>query len=279
MRWSIAFLSLGLLALPVGATTQGETKVLIPLTVYIDGSVAPETSARIPDRIAFVNDALRPAGLELVLGAIRPSPWTSASACDGSDALLSRIIQQGVSAGEITLAVHAHDGSPSLGCAMQDAYGTRFAAAALMDPPYDSAPLGGTDTLRDLHANLLYAHELGHVLGGRHEWSSPQGYVEGVSGTIMYPTLQINVPKYSGEMSHGTCVAFGNICAMHDHAAQAGITIQNPSEQKSGAWLEATYDKAERAYPSSHRVSGVHEIDSLRELVAFDICLRCTEGS
>ena len=163
-------------------------------------------------RLREVNEILAAVRIRLDLASV--SEVASASLCEQEGSLFSSAHERGVAPSEIRLVVAAeHGGQGVLGCANQDSYGSRYAVAVVQDPPYDSAPLG-VGELREHHANVLYAHEIGHVLGGLHGLAAPQSTVKGVTGTIMYPTLQLNIARYSGYWD-GSCVQPGNACRIY----------------------------------------------------------------
>lgn len=187
----------------------------VPLDVLYDNAFANAhaiPSETILARVAVVNEYLGDSGIRLVFQSATLQNRTTTSLCEGPSSMFESLSP---TQGRVVLGVSgARANEQILGCAIQDGFAHGLAKAVVQDPPYDGGPLGATPETRDLHANLLYAHEIGHVLGGLHGLAWPQGNVGGATGTIMYPTLQFNIPRYSGIAKDGQCVVHANICRM-----------------------------------------------------------------
>lgn len=197
----------------------------VPVTVVYDASFATEFDdpiSTILGRIAKVNDFLAPASIVLVLSNAQEVSASAGPLCDGPASFFSTVSTTPSAEGSVVLGLtSSHPTDDVLGCANQDSYGSSRAIAVVRDPPYVGPPLAATPALSVYHSQLLYAHELGHVLGGLHGLAWPQGIASGTTGTIMYPTLQMNAPRFSGLIEGDTCIAQGNICRIRLFVGQA----------------------------------------------------------
>lgn len=231
-------IAIAALIVPLGEDVRASPLAYeVPVTVFYDSSFATEYDnpmSTILGRIAKVNDFLAPTSIVLVVVNAKEVSVSAGPLCDGLASFFSTLSTTPVAEGGVVLGLtSSHPNDDVLGCANQDSYGSSRAIAAVQDPPYIGPPLAATPALSGYHSQLLYAHELGHVLGGLHGLAWPQGIVSGTTGTIMYPTLQMNAPRFSGLIEGDTCIVQGNICRIRffvEQAAHSPSLVQSRSE-------------------------------------------------
>ena len=199
------------------------------LVLHYDPRAVPEGEApfsHFTGRVAALDRIYGPLGIRFALEAALPLDAPADSPCVGPDALILRLAALPAEPGTLHVGVAAErsDSSEPVGCAYQDGAYAGMPYAALYDPPYRTLLLAGTEAQRDHHAEILYAHEVGHLLGGLHELALPPPQTGiPVSATIMHPTLQYNLPVFSGATHESGCLVEGNACRIASlaHAASA----------------------------------------------------------
>ena len=204
---------------PAGQAEHAPTPLVLRVSVYYDDAYAQryDVDAVVPERLAFATNIFQRAGASLVLGELKhASPLVPCGGEGGGiDWLMGQPLSDDVA---VYLSGSAPPSSSVLGCAIQDGIALGAPFAALHDPPYVGATLGGTPWQREYHSNLLFAHEIGHILGGTHELAIPSDPSIPVGGTIMSPTLQYNLPALSGVVDprSGDCLYYGNVCRIRE---------------------------------------------------------------
>lgn len=203
----------------LGQAEHVPTPVLLRVSVYYDDAYAQryDVDAVVAERLAFSSDIFQRAGASLVLGELEPAPPLAPCGGAGSaiDWLMARTLSSDIA---VYLSGSAPPSGAVLGCAIQDGIALGAPFAALHDPPYVGVTLGGTPWQREYHSNLLFAHEVGHILGGTHELAIPPDPSIPIGGTLMSPTLQYNVPSLSGAVDprSGDCLSYGNVCRIRE---------------------------------------------------------------
>lgn len=188
----------------------------------------PRPHDLLENRIVAVNEYLSQAQVHLHVAQVQRTDLTFETLCGFTASFLEGLLSLVETSEEILLGVSgaATDGTV-LGCAYQDGYATGFPVGVVRDPAYHGPPLAAHPSISELHTQILYAHEVGHLLGGLHALAWPQGHVSGATGTLMYPTIQFNVPRLSGVLSDGQCIIQGNACriALVVRSTQAGADL------------------------------------------------------
>lgn len=191
------------------------------VTVYHDSAFGAEQNPRaiVDRRLEFLAQVFEPLDLTFRLAGVHQGP--DVEPCGGTGSALDWLAAQ-PRMSDIKIYLTGAEPPPSgvLGCAAQDGIAHAAPYAAMYDPPYRGVTMGGTPAQREHHANLLFAHEIGHVLGGLHQLAAPNDPSFPTGGTLMSPVLQYNAPFLTGllEPQSGYCLQHGNACRIREVA-------------------------------------------------------------
>lgn len=205
----------GLLLSVVLAVPQAAPVLTLHVNVYHDEELAALGVDRADLSALFdrVNEMFAQVHVRWELGEVTPLERALASPCDAEDSIIQELLSVNDGAVRLGLSGKERPMGATLGCAVQDGFGeTSTSVAAAYYSPYSSVLTSGTEVQSSHHRDLLLAHELGHLVGGTHELAWPPPSSPGITGTIMYPTLQYNIPRFSGLIHGERCLIPGEAC-------------------------------------------------------------------